>query len=108
MNNLYFYTAEIQSVYDGDTVTAQIDLGFRLHMSKAKLRLLGINTPEMRSKDPEEKKKAYAARDYVRKRILGKKVMIQSHGRASTGDTSAPSGLLMRMTSRSKRASMKN
>jgi micrococcal nuclease len=75
---VYEYDAEITSVYDGDTCTATIDLGFNLFTSKAKLRLVGIDTPEIRTKDPEEKVAGLAARDYLRRRIDGRKVRIQS------------------------------
>jgi micrococcal nuclease len=43
----YFYKAKIISVYDGDTVTAVIDLGFEI-TKKIKIRLYGINAPEIR------------------------------------------------------------
>ena len=53
------------SVYDGDTIKAEIDLGFDLKYTD-NIRLVGINTPEIRSKDPEEKKRGYEARDYLK------------------------------------------
>lgn len=74
-NNLYTYEAEILSVYDGDTVTANIDLGFNLSLNKVKLRLLRINAPEIRGKEKVEGKKS---RDYLRSLILGKTVIIRT------------------------------
>jgi endonuclease YncB( thermonuclease family) len=43
---LYFYKAEVRDVHDGDTVTADIDLGFSTWLHDQKLRLYGINAPE--------------------------------------------------------------
>ncbi len=82
---LYHYKAEILSVYDGDTVTATIDLGFCAFLYKVKLRLHGIDTPEMRASDPDEKAKAYAARDFVRERVLGRTVQMKSLGKGKYG-----------------------
>jgi micrococcal nuclease len=45
---MYRYWATITDVYDGDTVTCDIDLGFGITMHKQKVRLYGINTPELR------------------------------------------------------------
>ena len=49
----YFYHAKIVKVYDGDTCTCEIDLGFNI-TRRVKIRLVGINTPEIRTKDLEE------------------------------------------------------
>ena len=58
---MYEYQGKIIRVIDGDTVEAEIDLGFHT-FRKETLRLYGINTPELRSKDTEEKRKAYNAK----------------------------------------------
>ena len=51
---MYTYRAEITKVYDGDTITCDIDLGFGIVMRNQKIRLYGINTPEIRgSQRPE-------------------------------------------------------
>ena len=63
-NKLFHYQAEITRVVDGDTVDAFIDLGFDMH-SKQRVRLFGINTPECRTRDKEEKKKGLAAKAFV-------------------------------------------
>jgi micrococcal nuclease len=71
---LYFYKAKIISVYDGDTVTAVMDLGFNI-TNKIKIRLHGINAPEIRGKQRPEGLKS---RDYLRSLILDKEVIIQT------------------------------
>jgi micrococcal nuclease len=50
---MYEYKALIISVYDGDTVTALVDLGFFVK-KEAKLRLYGIDTPEIRGEEREK------------------------------------------------------
>lgn len=63
---MYTYKIEILSVYDGDTLTGMVDLGFNT-FQKIKVRLARINTPEIRTKDLKEKARGYEARDYLRK-----------------------------------------
>ena len=46
----YYYIAEVVSVYDGDTCTCVVDLGFKTS-TRIKVRLVGIDTPEIRTKD---------------------------------------------------------
>ena len=48
MIDLYTYKARCVSVYDGDSITLDIDLGFNHWMLNQKIRLLGIDTPEIR------------------------------------------------------------
>lgn len=70
----YNYSAQVVSVYDGDTITAEIDLGFKIK-TEQKLRLYGINTPEL-TKD--ERPEGLKARDYLRGRILHKRIFIKT------------------------------
>nr|WP_321225274.1 thermonuclease family protein [uncultured Psychroserpens sp.] len=72
---MYHYKAKIISVYDGDTVTAMVDLGF-LHYQEMKLRLFGIDTPELRG---EEREQGKVVRDILREMILDKEVEIHSY-----------------------------
>jgi micrococcal nuclease len=74
---MYNYKATIVNVVDGDTVDAIIDLGFNIQI-KERLRLYGIDTPEIRTKDLEEKEKGFAAKDFVKEAILNKEVMIDT------------------------------
>lgn len=74
MEREYQYSAVILDVYDGDTVTAEVDLGFSVKM-KMKIRLAEIDTPEIRG---EERPAGLIVRDYVRELLLGKEVMIET------------------------------
>ena len=71
---MYTYNALITEVYDGDTVTAVIDLGLKISVTE-KLRLLDIDAPELRGSSREDGVKA---RDYLRRLILGKEVVIST------------------------------
>lgn len=78
---LYRYQAQVTKVYDADTITADIDLGFHTWRLNEKLRLYGINAPEIRSNankkiTSEEKQRGLAARDALRTRILNKPVTL--------------------------------
>lgn len=72
MKPTYQYAAAIFGVYDGDSVTADVDLGMRVTI-RVKLRLLGIDAPEMGT--PE----GTAARDYLRSLVLYRPVVIRTH-----------------------------
>lgn len=67
-SQLYHYKANIVGVYDGDSVTADIDLGLGAWLKGQKLRLYGINTPELRGSE-EEKARGRAARDWLKARL---------------------------------------
>lgn len=70
------YDALVVSCYDADTFTLDIDLGFHITMRET-VRLNGIDTPELRTKNAKEKHHGYKARDYVRGLILGQIVEIE-------------------------------
>lgn len=72
---LYTYRAKITDVYDGDTFTADIDLGMGIYMHGVKIRLLNVDTPEIRG---DERERGLEVRDHVRELILGKEVVIQT------------------------------
>ncbi len=66
--DLYAYSIRVASVYDGDTIRADIDLGFGTRLMNKSIRLHGINTPEVRG---DSREAGLAARDRVRELILG-------------------------------------
>jgi endonuclease YncB( thermonuclease family) len=75
------YRARVCKVYDGDTCTCIFqynDTSDKLY--KFSIRLADINTPEIRTKDESEKKKAIQARDYLSSRILDKIVSLECNG----------------------------
>ena len=62
---MYEYKGIIRRVVDGDTVDITLDLGFDI-LYNNRIRLLGIDTPESRTRDLEEKKLGLAAKDRVK------------------------------------------
>ena len=77
---MYTYKIEVIKVIDGDTIDAKIDLGFDVAVKK-RIRFMGINTPEARTRDLEEKARGLAAKARV-KELLSEADEIQliSHG----------------------------
>ena len=62
---MYEYRTKVVRVVDGDTVDVDIDLGFGVWLRKSRIRLLGVDTPESRTRDLEEKKYGLAAKDFL-------------------------------------------
>jgi micrococcal nuclease len=82
----YFYGATLLRVVDGDTIDALIDLGFKTFV-KNRIRYMGIDTWESRTRDLEEKKKGKAAKAR-NKELLEQndgKFLVQSHGLGKYG-----------------------
>ena len=73
----YVYRALVVDVYDGDTLTAELDLGMSIKR-ECSCRLFGLDTPEIRTKVAGEKEAALKARDRVRELVGGKWVTLQS------------------------------
>lgn len=73
--SLYKYSAKVISVYDGDTIRVDIDLGLKTWLKNESIRLHRINAPEVRG---IEKAMGLKSRDFLRKLILKKSVIIQT------------------------------
>tara|TARA_R110000851_G_scaffold62941_7_gene144155 strand:+ start:267 stop:722 length:456 start_codon:yes stop_codon:yes gene_type:complete len=71
------YRAKVVRVIDGDTFEVEVDLGFRV-MRSMRIRLLGVDTPELRRGSAESKKKGAEAKAWVEDLILGRWVLIDS------------------------------
>ena len=74
----YIYKAKCVSVYDADSATFVVDCGFYIK-HEIKTRFMGIDTPEIRTKNAEEKKLGLEARDFIRGLILRKQVTIKTY-----------------------------
>lgn len=68
---MYTYNAKVYNVVDGDTVDAEIDLGFKVR-TKQRLRLIGIDTPERGQPGYTE------AATFVAEQLYGKDIMVQT------------------------------
>ena len=63
---MYEYRVKVTRVVDGDTVDVDIDLGFGVWMRKERIRVLGIDTPESRTRDKVEKTYGIMAKEFVK------------------------------------------
>jgi micrococcal nuclease len=66
---MYEYRATLLKIVDGDTVDVDIDLGFGVVLTNQRIRLYGIDTPESRTRDLEEKKCGKLAAKYIEDHI---------------------------------------
>ena len=62
---MYEYRCKVVKIIDGDTVDVDIDLGFGVWLHKERVRMYGIDTPESRTRDLEEKKYGLAAKKFL-------------------------------------------
>ena len=62
-------------IYDGDTITCTVKCGFGVELVKQKIRLYGINCPEVRG---ESRELGLIARDKLREKILGKEIYLKT------------------------------
>lgn len=76
MEPQFTYKARVVSVYDGDTITLDIDVGFGIWMHKQKFRLYGIDTPEVRG---PERADGLRVRDWLREYLEGKAITVRTH-----------------------------
>ena len=81
---MYYYGVEVLRVVDGDTVDVVVDLGFNV-WHKCRVRMVGINAPESRTRDLEEKEKGLAAKKWLKKRLGNTSVELQSQGKGKYG-----------------------
>ena len=83
---MYRYKVNIVKVVDGDTVDVDIDLGFGMVYKKQRVRMLGIDTPESRTRDLVEKKFGKASKKHL-KAILeeAESIELVSHDKGKFG-----------------------
>ncbi len=76
---MYKYNAKLDRVVDGDTIDALVDLGFDT-WKKVRIRMMGMNAPESRTRDLEEKKLGLAAKARLIEMLGDGEFTLQSHG----------------------------
>lgn len=74
---MYEYRVDIVKVIDGDTVDVDIDLGFGTWIKDERVRIMGIDTPESRTRDKEEKVFGLAAKKRLQE-LLGKGAILKT------------------------------
>ena len=79
---IYQYRAHVVSVYDGDTLRADVDLGFFTWIKNEQFRLARLDTPEIRG---EERDAGLVARDRLRELVLDRDVVIETEKKGKYG-----------------------
>ena len=74
---MWTYRCKLRRVVDGDTVDVDIDLGFGIWQMNERVRIMGIDTPESRTRDKVEKKFGLAAKAKL-KSLLGPNPVLQT------------------------------
>ena len=83
---MYQYKAKVIKIIDGDTVDVDIDLGFSVILAKQRIRLHGIDTPESRTRNKEEKVRGLLSKEFViSKSPVGSYIRLVSHGKGKFG-----------------------
>ena len=80
----FVYNAILDRVIDGDTIDVNLDLGFDVILQKQRVRLAGIDTPESRTRNLEEKALGLKAKDRLIELCVGS-FKIQSLGKGKYG-----------------------
>ena len=73
---MFDYRCKLLRVVDGDTIDVNLDLGFNV-WHKARVRMLGIDTPESRTRNLEEKAMGLASKARLKALLKGNKVEIE-------------------------------
>jgi micrococcal nuclease len=78
----WIYNAEVKRVVDGDTVDVLVDVGFGVTMGTTRkplrLRLIGIDAPETRTRDLDEKKAGLNTKAWLHEKVAGKSIVIKT------------------------------
>jgi len=83
---MYEYYCEVTRIVDGDTLDVDIDLGFSTKLIKQRIRMLGIDTPESRTRDLEEKSRGLLSKKFLMDLCpVGSKIKLVSHGKGKFG-----------------------
>jgi len=75
---MYEYNCEVTRIVDGDTVDVIIDLGFDISY-KSRVRLYGIDTPESRTRDKDEKVRGLMSKQYLVDELSKGQVVIKTY-----------------------------
>ena len=82
---MYTYKVEVTRVVDGDTIDVDVDLGFGMIYKEQRVRMMGIDTPESRTRDLEEKFYGKASKAHLVKKLEGQDVKLVSHDKGKFG-----------------------
>jgi micrococcal nuclease len=82
---MYEYSCKVDRVVDGDTIDVVLDLGFDI-LYRSRVRLYGIDTPESRTRNKDEKVRGKLAGAFLKNAVKkGKKIIIETKLKDSKG-----------------------
>jgi len=79
------FHVKVSKIVDGDTVDVDIDLGFSTVLKKQRVRLMGIDTPESRTRDKVEKLFGKAAKSHLKHLLSEGEITLVSHDKGKFG-----------------------
>ena len=83
---MYIYKCTVTKIIDGDTIDVDIHLGFDVVLTKQRIRLMGIDTPESRTRNLEEKARGLLSKQYmIDKCPVGSSITLKSLDRGKFG-----------------------
>ena len=82
---MYRYNVEVTRVVDGDTVDVDIDLGFGMVYKKQRVRMMGIDTPESRTRNLEEKYYGKLSKAHLQQILSEGNIQLLSHDKGKFG-----------------------
>lgn len=81
---MYEYNCQVTRIVDGDTIDVILDLGFKI-LYKSRVRLFGIDTPESRTRNKDEKARGKMASKFLEDSIASGNVVIRTELKDSRG-----------------------
>jgi len=81
---VYEYKCKVKRVVDGDTMDVILDLGFSVHHA-VRVRMAGIDTPESRTRDLDEKARGKLSKAFLKESIKGRKIILKTKIKDSKG-----------------------
>ena len=81
---MYEYNCTVNRIVDGDTIDVTLDLGFSV-LYKSRVRLYGIDTPESRTRDKDEKVRGLLSKEFLKKAVTNEKVVLKTKLKDSRG-----------------------
>lgn len=79
-----YRVSQVTKVIDGDTCDVILDLGFDIY-HKCRIRLFGMDTPESRTRDLEEKKRGLLSKEYLKEKLKAEKLTVKTYKGEETG-----------------------
>jgi|TARA_R110000744_G_scaffold251163_1_gene367153 micrococcal nuclease len=83
---MYQYKVTLDRIVDGDTIDVNVDLGFTVWLSKQRIRLMGVDTWESRTRNLEVKAKGLLAKEFTKHMVSeAEEIILISHGKGKYG-----------------------